>query len=529
MRKRFPASLLQIHYHDRLGGVRQVMSEYSTTFRRIAGIDAPNYWLCSRSGEWEYATSTPIALPEADYHTFRTRQSYQRWVERLAGRLLQLLFTLPLQFPAVIIGHNLNLGKNPALAAAFAHCARTLGGDGGRYRFFLMMHDFAEAGRIDLLSILRRITEQGVDIYRELYASEAPVHYIVPDRFSARLSGLKESSITILPHPVRKTTSLSKDISADAVRDELRLLALRDGFHFDPDRRLYCYPSRMIYRKNILEALLIATVLLEGSLVTGACGLARADRRRVEVARHIARKNRLSFVIDPSRMPLFGTAVSKTGNMNPFILLYHSADVVITTSIAEGFGYSLIEPWLYGKPVIGRRPAGASLLPGMHRIPFYECLPVPASWVSIQECYERFAATCNLTFGKRYVSMRSFTALFVKNGTVDFGILSDRQQDSIIRRVLRSDRDRSDLLALLERPLPGWPGNGCITRSAGEEIERIAAIISRWSDRRFGPSFVNCLSRRPFPASSAIWYRRIAAYYRKPDNFFPLGAVPRSQ
>ncbi|MBN1308977.1 MAG: hypothetical protein JXA18_13725, partial [Chitinispirillaceae bacterium] len=167
MKRNFPASLVQIHYHDRPGGVRRVMDEYSEAFARIAGRGAPNFWVCRRSGDWRYPSSKGIDFPAADYHAFRTRGSYQRSVEQLAGRLRRLLVSLPLRFPAAIIGHNLNLGKNPALSAAFARCARMRGGGEDRYRFFSVMHDFAEAGRIDLLCRLRRMTEQGVDVYRE--------------------------------------------------------------------------------------------------------------------------------------------------------------------------------------------------------------------------------------------------------------------------------------------------------------------------------------------------------------------------
>ena len=38
--------------------------------------------------------------------------------------------------------------------------------------------------------------------------------------------------------------------------------------------------------------------------------------------------------------------------------LYRIADACISTSVLEGFGYGLREPWLYGRAVLGRLPCG---------------------------------------------------------------------------------------------------------------------------------------------------------------------------
>ncbi|MBN1575845.1 MAG: hypothetical protein JW913_04790 [Chitinispirillaceae bacterium] len=525
MKERFPASLVQIHYHDRPGGVRRVMDDYSAAFSRIAGHDAPNFRVCCRSGDRRYLHSSGIDLPAADYHVFRTRQSYQRSVETLTGRLMRIFMSLPLRFPAAIIGHNLNLGKNPALSAAFAGCARILGGGDNRYRFFSMMHDFAEAGRIDLLRRLRRLTEQGIDSYHELYAAGAPVHFIVPNQFSAQLSGLKEKEITVLPHPAGNTVHTIDPLSSGEIRAELRLLARRDGLRFDPGRKLYFFPSRMIYRKNILEALLVAAVLLDGSLVTGACGRTAADRRRMSAAMRIARQYGLSLAIDPSRLPYFRKENSGAKERNPFSPLYPGVDCILTTSLAEGFGYSLVEPWAYGRPVIGRRPAGISLPPGMESAPLYDRFPVPCSWVDVEECYRRFVAGYYQAFGKRYVPLQSFRAVVVREETIDFGMLDDRRQADILTRILRCDADRGILEALANKPAPGWPGMAQFNRPDARLINRMQNTVRGWSDDRFDDAFVKCLTRRTLPAVSRVWYRRIAAFYRRTRNFRLISPV----
>ena len=39
----------------------------------------------------------------------------------------------------------------------------------------------------------------------------------------------------------------------------------------------------------------------------------------------------------------------------PFETLMYGADRMITTSVREGFGMMYLEPWLVGRPVVGRR------------------------------------------------------------------------------------------------------------------------------------------------------------------------------
>ncbi|MBN1306268.1 MAG: hypothetical protein JXA18_00005, partial [Chitinispirillaceae bacterium] len=332
-------------------------------------------------------------------------------------------------------------------------------------------------------------------------------------------TGLGESAVTMLPNPVGNSLRKTSSASSGALRSELKLLSRGDGLHFDQRRRLYLYPSRMIYRKNALEALLLATILLEGSLVTGACGCAAADRRRMAAVMRIARRYRLSLAVDPSRLPVQRNVDPAVKARDPFFPLYWSADCICTASLAEGFGYSLVDPWAYGRTVIGRRPAGTSLLPGMESIPLYDRLPVPCSWVPVEECYRRFAAAYDRAFGKRYVSMQWFRTSFVREDTIDFGILDDRLQADVITRLLRCDADRAALESLLKEPAEGWPGTTLLNRPDERLLNRMRRVVRQWDNNSFDSSFVKCLARRTRPPWPPAWYRRIAAFYRQHRNF----------
>lgn len=512
----FAQSLVQIHYHDRIGGVRRVMHEYSEAFAQIAGSDAPNYRICSRSGAWSCTCGGFIDMPDADYHCYRSAAALRRDTVRLTRQLLSCIESLPLRFPAAIIGHNLNLGKNPALSAAFRNCARMLGADSGRMRFYSVMHDFVEAGRMDLLSMLKSLARQGADPYPGLYCTGAPVRFIVPDRLGKIITGLGADSLTVLPHPVRQLPFKGGSFSsAQSLRERLAGIARSDNMRFDPQKRLYLYPSRMIHRKNVLEALLVATVICDGALATGPCGGNAQDRRLMKQTVDIARRFDLSFVTDVARIS--GADGHPVGQVSPFTSLYRAAWAVISTSTNEGYGFSLVEPWLYGRGVIGRRPAGTAFAPGVGTASLYDRLPVPAEWVSLRECFIRIKRTYVQAFARPYISFEKFRSATAGDGTVDFALLDGSAQADIVARVLRSDADRADMCALLSRERPGLSG---FAPPDAQNVALAANAVREWSSEGFRKDFVKCLSASAAPPD-AKWFLKIGAYWRAVQRFEP--------
>ncbi|MBD3392856.1 MAG: hypothetical protein GF418_12190 [Chitinivibrionales bacterium] len=108
----------------------------------------------------------------------------------------------------------------------------------------------------------------------------------------------------------------------------------------------------------------------------------------------------------------------------------------MSTSIAEGFGYALYEPWLYGRPVIGRRPQGFSALPGMKARHLYARLPVPAGQVRLPRLVSAYQKRLRAA-GVRVPSSKRLEAELVRNGRVDFGTLDQATQWEILGRIAR--------------------------------------------------------------------------------------------
>lgn len=87
MAEALPSSLVQIHYHDRPGGVRQVMHWYSKCFTSTHSDVSCNVWFSTQSGTYMYRNCTGFNVPYADYHQFRSEQSFKKVTERLTSQL----------------------------------------------------------------------------------------------------------------------------------------------------------------------------------------------------------------------------------------------------------------------------------------------------------------------------------------------------------------------------------------------------------------------------------------------------------
>jgi hypothetical protein len=74
--------------------------------------------------------------------------------------------------PICVIGHNLTLAKNPALTAAFAHCAQRCSQPSGAVSFFSVIHDFAEDGRCSRMEQRAFLKHAGITITNDIY----PLH-----------------------------------------------------------------------------------------------------------------------------------------------------------------------------------------------------------------------------------------------------------------------------------------------------------------------------------------------------------------
>jgi len=136
-----PKTFIQIHYHNRAGGVARVMERYSEVFNRTSrSNDIKSFVICNNYLKIIPSHFKVISITECDYHRFRTENAFSLLQQKLFRKLLDLLSNKDLPKPICVVAHNLSLGKNAALSAAFSDLVDLFKSD-NEVRFYSVIHD----------------------------------------------------------------------------------------------------------------------------------------------------------------------------------------------------------------------------------------------------------------------------------------------------------------------------------------------------------------------------------------------------
>jgi hypothetical protein len=219
----------------------------------------------------------------------------------------------------------------------------------------------------------------------------------------------------------------------------MREVAKKENAGITPARSILLYPSRVISRKNPVEAVLVAHVMLKSCLLFGATGTSSNDRSLAAGLKALCRKCGVPVMFDAGRIPR-----RIVPQYDSFQLLYEIADMCITTSIAEGFGYAIHEPALFGKKIIGRFPDGFTSSEERDFPHLYKRLLVPSTWVNMEKLKRRYYHRLTAVPGRErsLPAFGSFSGMFdrtfTKGDGVDFGCLDATTQIDILKRCLQS-------------------------------------------------------------------------------------------
>jgi hypothetical protein len=274
----------------------------------------------------------------------------------------------------VIFTENLGIGIDPSVTYAFYLYTQYCNASGIKKKFVYRVHDFVQQ-RPHFFRNVKKFHEFrfGVvpDWHSVLYPSSPNIKYIAINRYDrSRLieHGIEEKNIFYIPNSVDKSI-----IPPDDRTQELRKMIIgREAL--DPSIRFILYPVRCVRRKNVEEAILFTCFL--NSL---AGGNATRNHSPVEGKFHLlislrpdsgddahyadqlfefVKKHRLPVSIgfndlvalereadpqDPTKIRRYGVGD-----------IFRVADLIITTSVLEGFGFAYLEPWLLDRVVIGR-------------------------------------------------------------------------------------------------------------------------------------------------------------------------------
>ncbi len=458
-----------VHYHLNRGGVTRVIeNQFSSLDAVFDGNDPLRVallfggrrlgWREGLADRLESVRPTLHTVPRLEYDDAQaagTPGTCEELHGQLTAALEQLGFTPP---QTVVHVHNHSLGKNRHLPRAVARLAE----DG--YGVLLQVHDFAEDFRAD--------NYRKIDTVAELYPQAANIHYAVlngRDRDVLQKAGVEPQRLHLLPNPVPDRAHLPSKADARA--------RLQQRFGVRPDDCLALYPVRCIRRKNIGEALLYSALAPKGTVI----GLTLAPLNPAELEIYRVWKELAEELHLPCRFELGGPdGLTFAENLA-------AADVILTTSLAEGFGMVYLESWLAGLPLIGRDLpeitsdfVDAGLRLDWQRPQLY----VPLAWVGAERFCQTFAESYRRTLASydrapREDSADALTAK-TKAGQVDFGDLDETMQQEVIRAVCRQEPNRREVF----RCNP-WLDEALAVRAdtAANVIEHNTAAIRRHYSR----------------------------------------------
>jgi hypothetical protein len=228
-------------------------------------------------------------------------------------------------------------------------------------------------------------------------------------------------------------------------------------FHFNTKDVIFknhiLYPVRAIRRKNLGEAILLSLFFKKNApLVITLPPNSPADMNSYEDWKTFVISNDLNVIFE-------------AGLTHEFYDLVLSSDFLITTSIAEGFGFSFLEPWTAKKNLWGRKLTDICQDFEQNSIRLdhlYTRLDVPVDWVdndllfdTWKSCIKKISAM----FGENIedLSIKTAYKTATTNGVIDFGLLNEPFQKKIISTVLSSSLNRKNLIRL--NPFLSDPGN----------------------------------------------------------------------
>jgi len=442
-----------VHYHLRVGGVARVI-QHAASVLADAGIKA--VVLAGEPPPEPLPVECRI-VPGLQYDQPGSDASAITLVAALCEAARAALGGAP----DVWHFHNHSLGKSLALPSAVSRLAEN------GCRLLLQIHDFPEDGRP--AAYRRLLGELGhgraAALSDTLYPVGAHVHYAVLN--GRDFSFMEEAStarrrLHFLPNCVEVHASVATEPNRR-----------------DPDGGgLVVYPTRGIRRKNLGEFLLWAAA--SGGNDRFVTTLApKNPRARPVYDAWVRLAHSLGLPVE------FGVAAKCNQS---FVDILHSAKAIMSTSVAEGFGLAFLEPWLLGRPLLGRDlPAitGDFTAAGLDLGHLYERLDVPVEWVGREKLLQRIQ-TAQSRYHHDYgqgvpadAAARAFNEL-VRNDRVDFGRIDEPLQEGVIRRVFESRAARNELQ-------PGSPFSLEASSSALIERNRQAVLrefnLSKYGER----------------------------------------------
>ena len=386
-----------MHFHLKLGGVTTVIRQQINCLKEWAQVLVITGEAASADFPVETVHIPGIAydrIVKAHGDPIKTARSIQKAIHSKWSQGCDIIHV-----------HNPLLAKNKS----YLKILKTLQTMG--FRLFLQIHDFAEDGRPDLY-------------YTETYPQKCCCGVINSRDYQIMLkAGADKAALFKLFNMVNTINARASTLSI-------------------PKHVLY--PVRAIRRKNIGEAILLSLFWTENTqLAVTQPPNSPADQDAYAGWKRFAAEHGLNVAFE-------------MGLQHDFAALMHTADFILTTSITEGFGFCFLEPWVAGKYLMGRllpEVCHDFKLSGVKLDHLYEKLAIPVEWISESTLFEKWsqaihAAAARFNYQLSIDDLKISFDQIIADHIVDFGLLDETFQKSIITRILTNPSAAKILLEL---------------------------------------------------------------------------------
>jgi hypothetical protein len=320
--------------------------------------------------------------------------------------------------------HNYHLGKNVVFTQALLEIIAS----GRPQRMILQIHDFPECGRFGNLRLLKEL------LSLDPYPVSPWVRYAVlyqRDRQILISAGIPRQAVFLLENPVLPSPVPGRD---KTIRYGLKRAFGLEFPRFDPHCPLLLYPIRTIRRKNTLEALLLCLLLQPPTnILITLPGISASERHYSDLVKGL---------FDDRLCPgLWGIGSRLQQSAFSFEDLVAASDLVLSTSVQEGFGYLFIHSLLWSLPLAARDLDILSGLktdlfegyPGF----FYNAIRVPVPEArSLAESYRRkIDRLSSLIPRSERDRLLAEVEQLAQNDQLDFSYLPVEDQERLIREI----------------------------------------------------------------------------------------------
>ncbi len=319
--------------------------------------------------------------------------------------------------------HNYHLGKNPLFTEAVLHVAAS----GNAPRMILQPHDFPEAGRFENLAGLDNF------VTLPLYPAGPRIRYALLNPRDWRIlrdSGLPAEYLQVLGNPVPRLQP------SEAPREGRRELRARLFPADDPELLTLLYPVRAIRRKNVLEAGLLTLLMSRPArLLVTLPGVSAAEREYSNLAGGCFASGLVRGELGiGERRPEIGLET-----------LAQASDLIVSSSIQEGFGYLFVQSLQWGLPLLARHldtmEGFDDMLEG-YPARFYSALLVPLEAAERARLRERYAAKMAsleaLLPKPLLLNLQADLSEMLAKSLVDFSYLDPQLQRVLLERAVDS-------------------------------------------------------------------------------------------